>query len=277
MARSMTSVEKQRFRGYFPSLNVNQAVVTGEVTNVYNCISWTLGITNRWVWPGATIQAFDRLYNGVGFIRSNNGPIAAWGHSLSQMTHGSVSGPGHGPRWESKCGSDLRIQHGLNELVGQSYGRVLAFYARRHIAEATARRLSEGIRWMPKKRTYLSKAEAAALKKEVLRVEPSMRREFQRRYTAWRKTWSEPHLAITSDPTSLRYSKEFADVTALGAEALPLVVEKLSRPAEFFALQLYDVLQTDPSLRVDVDPGNEQIYEGEQGRAGRVVKHWLAR
>src|SRR5262249_39486482 len=102
MPRAMTPVEKQRFKGYFPSLDVNQAVVSGEMSRIYNCISWTLGITDRWVWPGATIQAFDSLYASAGFVRAGNGPIAVWGHSFAQMTHGCISGPAHGSRWESK-------------------------------------------------------------------------------------------------------------------------------------------------------------------------------
>src|SRR4051794_15423465 len=120
MARSMTSAEKQRFRRYFPKLDVDQAVVTAERSTVYNCISWTVGVTNRWLWPGSSIADFDALYRGFGYVLSTDGPIAAWGLSTSSMTHGCISGPGHGPRWESKCGADLRIQHGLNELAGAS-------------------------------------------------------------------------------------------------------------------------------------------------------------
>src|SRR5713101_2181766 len=143
MARSMTPAEKQRFRGYFPSLNVDAAVVTGETSQVYNCISWTVDVTDRWLWPGSAVANFDTFYRGFGFVRSSDGPIAAWGHSTSNMTHGSISGPGHGPRWESKCGSDLRIQHGLNELVGSTYGRVLAFYARSLALAAPATKVLE--------------------------------------------------------------------------------------------------------------------------------------
>jgi hypothetical protein len=104
VARQMTPVEKRRFRGYFPSLDVNRAVVTGEVSTVYNCISWTVGVTNRWLWPGNSLANFDTFYRGFGFIRAGDGTVAAWGHSTSIMAHGSVTGPGHGPRWESKCG-----------------------------------------------------------------------------------------------------------------------------------------------------------------------------
>jgi hypothetical protein len=39
MARSMTPTEKQAFRAWFPNLDVDQAVVTGEASSTYNCIS----------------------------------------------------------------------------------------------------------------------------------------------------------------------------------------------------------------------------------------------
>jgi hypothetical protein len=87
MPRPMTSGEKQRFHGYFPSLNVDQAVVTGEISTVYNCISWTVGVTDRWLWPGSSIADFDIFYRGFGFVRAGDGSIAAWGHSTANMTH----------------------------------------------------------------------------------------------------------------------------------------------------------------------------------------------
>jgi len=90
MARPMTAAERQRFAAAFPNLNVNLAVVTDNATPVYNCIAWTVGITTRWIWPGGSIGHFDTFYHGFGFVRSGNGPIAAWGTSASAMTHGSV-------------------------------------------------------------------------------------------------------------------------------------------------------------------------------------------
>jgi hypothetical protein len=275
MARPMTPAEKQRFKGYFPNLDVNKAVVTGPATGVYNCISWTLGVTSSWIWPGPTIQDFDKVYNAAGFVRVNSGPIAVWGSSLSAMTHGCISGAGHGPRWESKCGSDLRIEHGLNELVGASYGRVLAYYTKRRAVAATGQSLTERAKKKRSSQSYLSRTEHASLKDEISRIPDDTRKEFEKRYAAWRKTWSDPHLAILSDPAALRYSKEFSDLGALGPEILPLVVEKLAQPAEFFALQLYDALQSHPALRLDTDAEHEQVFEGEQGRAERLVKHWL--
>ena len=47
---------------------------------------------------GGSLAHFDTFYRGFGFIRAGDGPVAAWGHSTASMTHGSVSGAGHGPR-----------------------------------------------------------------------------------------------------------------------------------------------------------------------------------
>jgi len=47
MPRPMTAAEKQRFRTCFPNLDVNKAVVTDGASAVYNCISSTVGLTDR--------------------------------------------------------------------------------------------------------------------------------------------------------------------------------------------------------------------------------------
>src|SRR5438046_8349268 len=85
MARAMTPAEQQQFKGFFPNLDVNKAVVTGEVSTVYNCISWTVGVTNRWLWPGNTLANFDNFYRAFGFVRTGAGPDATRGHSTTKM------------------------------------------------------------------------------------------------------------------------------------------------------------------------------------------------
>lgn len=282
MSRPMTPQEKQDYAALFPNLNVNNVVVTGEATPPalpkYNCIAWTLGITSRVIWPGPTIQNFDATYATGGFFRSGNGPIAAWGISLTQMKHGSISGPGHGPRWESKLGTGgLRAQHGLGELVGIYYGNVLAFYAPKAAARNSFQRLLKELQIVPRRKSYLSGPESKALREEIARIPIELRRKFEERFAAWQKTWDAPYLMIHSDPTVFRYSGEFAELAALGTDVLPLVVSKLANPNDFLALQLYDALQNDQSLRVDLAPGDEQVFYGEQGRAERVVKRWLGK
>ncbi len=276
MARPMTAAEKQRFRGYFPSLNVDQAVVTGEVSTVYNCISWTVGVPDRWLWPGGSISDFDTFYRGFGFVRAGDGPIAAWGHSTSNMTHGSISGPGHGPRWESKCGGDLRIQHGLNELVGSSYGRVVAFYRRSRLLEAEFAAILEKRMKEKTSKTYLTAAEKKVLREQVHTVSTEGRTAFEAAFSAWKDTWFSGGLAISSNPHSRAVGKEFDALIALGPAILPLIVEKLADPENFLALQLYDSMQPYERLVVHFEPADERVLEGEQGRARRVVQAWFA-
>jgi hypothetical protein len=276
MARQMTPVEKLQFRGYFPNLNVDRAVVTGGVSTVYNCISWTVGVTSRWIWPGNSLANFEAFYGGFGFVRSGDGTIAAWGLSTSNMTHGSVAGAGHGPRWESKCGSDLRIQHGLNELVSSSYGRVLTFYRRSRMLAAPFEGAREEVMKGKTAGSYLSAAQKRALQEERERLPERLRVAFDKAFAAWRGAWFGGGLATSSNPHTRAVGKEYDALIALGPAILPLVVEQLADPENFIALQLYDALQSDEKMLVQFDPDDERILEGEQGRSQRVVQAWFA-
>lgn len=59
MDRPMTPDEKSDFKRWFPNLDVDKAVVTGEISTKYNCLAWTVGVTDKWLWPGAAIADFD--------------------------------------------------------------------------------------------------------------------------------------------------------------------------------------------------------------------------
>ena len=276
MARPMTSAEKARFRAYFPALDVNQAVVTDGPSTAYNRIAWTVGITTRWIWPGGTLATFDTFDHGFGLVRSGDGPVAAWGHSTTHMTHGSVSGPGHGPRWESKCGGDLRIQHGLGELVGSMYGRVLGFYRRARAASAANESVAEEVMSERATRSYLSARQRKALAEVRARIPADLRAAYDRAFAAWKATWFRGGLAINSDPHGRAVGPEYDALIALGPDILPLVIESLADPENFFALQLYDAIQPNPQLLVQFAPDDERLLEGEQGRARRVVQAWFA-
>src|SRR5712664_146165 len=214
------------------------------------------------------------MIRGFGCVRSSDGPIAAWGHSTSNMTHGSISGPGHGPRWESKCGSDLRIQHGLDELVGSSYGRVVAFYRRSRLLDAVFSRLLEGTMKEKSSRSHLSAAQRKTLRDRRSAIPAELRQAFDTAFSAWKKTWFSGGLAISSDPHTRTVGKEFDDLIALGPAILPLVIEDLADPENFLALQLYDAIQPNEKLLVQFGPDDERVLEGEQGRARRVVQAW---
>jgi hypothetical protein len=277
MPRPMTSQEKAQFQSWFPKLNVDDAVVTGEVTSVYNCISWTVGVTDRWLWPGASLSNFDAFYRGWGFARAENGPIAGWGRSSADMTHGNVSGPSHGPRWESKCGGSLRIQHGLTELEGATYGRVLVFYARALDAEAPAAAILEQLISASNIETMqLTDEDKAALQHLIAGIPEDLRQAYASAFGAWKATWFSGSLAVDSNPYSRAHGKEFDALVALGPEILPLVVNSLAEDDNFLALALYDSIQPDQKAIVQFDADDPEILEGEQGRAKRTVKAWLS-
>jgi hypothetical protein len=270
----MTPTEKQTFRAAFPNLDVDRAIVTAEVSAIYNCIAWTVGFADRWLWPGGSITHFDTFYQGFGYIRSGDGSIAASGRSMGDMTHGCVSGPGHGPRWESKCGSNLRIQHGLHERVGSHYGRVVAFYRKSRLVGGTyASTLEEGMKGNSS--SSLKSVQKRALREERSHVPADLRAAFDAAFDVWKSTWFSGGLAMSSDPGTRAIGKEFDALIAMGPAILPLVVEKLSDSGNLMALRLYDAIQPDNHLIVQYGPEDERIVEGEQGRARRVVQTWL--
>ena len=273
----MSPAERTRFKGYFPNLDVTKAIVTDGPSPVYNCISWTVGVTNRWIWPGNTLANFDLFYRGFGFVQAGNGSIAAWGQSASNMTHGSVSGSGHGPRWESKCGNDLRIQHGLGELLGSSYGRVVAFYRQTRVLLAANESLVEEIVKEKTVKSYLSSAQRKALAEEREQIPEDVREAYEAAFAAWKATWFTGGLAINSNPHTRGVGREYDALIALGPAIIPLVVESLADPENFFALQLYDAIQPNELLLVQFEPDDERILEGEQAaEPQRVVQAWFA-
>jgi hypothetical protein len=123
--------------------------------------------------------------------------------------------------------------------------------------------------------SYLSRSQAAKLRDQIAAIPPDTRKTFARRYQAWRRTWSSPSVAVLSSTAALRRSEEFAALGAMGSQILPLLIDKIARPDEFFALQTYEALQGDVPARIGA--AGEPIFESEQAKAKRAVKDWLAR
>jgi hypothetical protein len=258
-------------------MNVGAVVVTANATRRYNCIAWTLGISSRWIWPwgqhNATKSEFDALYAQFGFLPSGRGPIAVFGLNLTSMTHGSVSGARHGPRWESKCGKWIRIQHGLVEMEGGNlYGNVLGFYS-----QPTSRRIdmrSAAAQLKAMKAETLSKADRQFIAARARLVSPELKERFDRAYAAWNEACNHPLIAISSDPASTTYSPAFLELISLGPQIIPLLMEKLANPDEFFALQALDRLIR-PEWVIVHRPEDPEVLLGEQGRAVATVKQWI--
>jgi hypothetical protein len=118
----------------------------------------------------------------------------------------------------------------------------------------------------------ISREQRLGLDAEIAQLPVDLRARFDERYRAWRITWERPDILFSSNSKAVRNSDEFCALASLGPQILPLVVDKLLQPAEFFALQLYDVLQDQPELREDDHRG-----QGEQQRALATARRWLSR
>jgi type VI secretion system secreted protein VgrG len=141
----------------FPNLGSGYAVL-GPATPRYNCVSWTLGTTGSWTWPGSQYSSHASLYASAGYQRlshMNTGyqpgvqKIAIYGkynqYGGFAVTHVARQEPGGG--WTSKLGALPLIWHpSLDSLSGPSYGQPVAVYARRVAQPAPA----------PQYRTYAS-------------------------------------------------------------------------------------------------------------------------
>jgi hypothetical protein len=191
------------------------------------------------------------------------------------MLHAGVSGQGHGPRWESKYGAEIRFQHGLGELDGGICGRVLAYYRRDSALPDLYEAMRGGVMNSGAK-SYISTAQRRALAREREGITGELRSAFEKAFAAWKSTWFSGSLAISSNTQTRTVGKEYEALIALGPRILPLVIDQLMHPDNFIALQLYDAIQPNEKLLVQFDRGDDRIREGEQGRARRTVQAWFA-
>ena len=125
-------------------------------------------------------------------------------------------------------------------------------------------------------KSYMSATQKRVLIEERERVPAELRSAFDKAFAGWKDSWFTGGLAINSNPHTRAIGKEYDALIALGPAILPLLVEQLADPENFFALQLYDAIQANEKLLVQFEPDDERILEGEQGRAQRVVQAWFA-
>jgi hypothetical protein len=281
MPRPMTLWEKQRYGAKYPNLDVDQVVVTGEVSGEYNCISWTVGVTSRWIWPGYSKAAFDGLYGQYGVRPAQVGGIALWETLPSdprphpRMTHGCIASDTARHIWESKCGGLLRITHGLTELYGEQYGRPFAFYHSVHTKKLATFDNEKTPRPLP----ALTAEETARLVQKLGSLPESVKTEFENAFAAWQATWMAADVAWSSDPADRAAGPEFERLLAMGDVILPLVAAKMEAPDNFFALQLFERILGHAGMEKSFirlpNPQEPEILEGEQGRARAALSGWL--
>jgi len=143
IGRAPTEYEVSQLTEWFPNLAENKNLrVTGEACGSYNCISWSVGITGSWEWPGDGVDTFDKFYLSYGYIplavveSSDTAEVAYWESADGDSTHGCRHVAGD--IWESKLGGSLRILHTLKDLEGDTYGYMKKLYRRATTEELAA-------------------------------------------------------------------------------------------------------------------------------------------
>ncbi len=133
-------------RANFPNLGHGYEVLAAA-SDRYNCISWSLGVTDRWLWPARpglpiTFGDFDDLYSRHGYRKLSALDFTrAAGHEkivlYARVTPENVLEPTHAARqhddgsWTSKVGKLPLIRHlQPGDLEGSIYGTPFAVYVR---------------------------------------------------------------------------------------------------------------------------------------------------
>lgn len=137
--RKLKDDEKLFLSKIFPDLNLENVLVHGKASENYNCIAWSVGITDQWINPPDTLEEFRKFYkdNKYTQVSKNNKSrvIDGWGKynitdEIKSFTHGSryCSNLSTGT-WTSKLGGYLLISHSEMDLKSETYGDIFEGYA----------------------------------------------------------------------------------------------------------------------------------------------------
>ncbi len=146
LGKKPSKQEIDQYSPFFPNLKKGEWKKTGESTIDYNCHAWGLCRTDwGWMQPFRetirkfTIKDFDEFYAQHGFtIRGDSAPNCQPEYRKRKIALYCIDGePKHSVKeiiddswWESKLGQGIRIIHRLEQLEGNSYGKICRCYSR---------------------------------------------------------------------------------------------------------------------------------------------------
>lgn len=250
----------------FENLKSIDAIMSAPWDGEYNCIAWSGGYDWDWIWPPSQEdggvwydpdpqKAFDNWYGNHisdgnyaprystawyydrASATESNAVVDVWAYPGGGYTHGSVRAKGnthsHGYDWESKPGGLTRTFHPRNALHGEAYGEIYQHYFGAGIMGAPEQTLSEAVAAGTDVIENVSLAPAEASKLSALKaaLPAEKAQQFDKLYGAWKKTWSDPKIAVFSDPAKYTESKEYSDLYQLckteGKALWPLAFEKV--------------------------------------------------
>ncbi|MFW5700760.1 MAG: DUF7689 domain-containing protein, partial [Cyclobacteriaceae bacterium] len=267
--------ENSNLSSWFPNLKPEDAIQSAPASGVYNCISWSGGITNYWEWPldvfsdyyipNDPLGSFDNFYeterypDAMTYTRSgvnySNICVDLWAKD-GNYTHGSVRKPGnshpHGYDWESKPGGLMRTFHPRHSLNGSIYGSVVDYYrpvsnlkSSMLLDESIARGLSviENVE--------LSASEKLAVSESITKLPLEAKSILQEKYEAWKETWENSDVKIHSDPRRYADNKEYYNFIEyckkLGRKSWPFIFDKFEHD-DFFVINALEDLTLEENL-----------------------------
>lgn len=182
-------------------------------------------------------------------------------------THGSRLYQEGSGLWESKLGKSYRITHGEEELSGSTYGVIVVYF--------TAPKKFKAKR----ERTKLTAGQQETLGRLVDEAESGLREPFESAFAKLKEEWHSEAFRYEASTESIRRLPVYTELVEMGPAVLPLLVAKLAEEENFFALPLYDEMQSDGLLRVSYQDERykKDAVEGEQERARRSVAAYLDR
>jgi len=139
----------------FPALRGSVYRMTSPADDVYNCIAWAAGATDKWWWPfgdprrtywpegvprAESLEAFRTAFASLEYITCDHADvepgcekIALFADAAGCPLHAARQLPDG--RWTSKLGAMDDIEHALHGLEGLEYGSVALVMKRRVPAE----------------------------------------------------------------------------------------------------------------------------------------------
>jgi hypothetical protein len=127
----------------YPNLALTEYAVTSPKSQEYNCFAWVAGDQERWwqptpedefYWvPGVpmeeTLSAYIQAYQKLGYAICDNAVLET-GYEKIALYVNNQGVPTHAAKqlltgkWSSKLGSLKDIEHELEGLTGEQYGKV---------------------------------------------------------------------------------------------------------------------------------------------------------
>jgi hypothetical protein len=126
---------------YYPHLNVE---VVERFNSTYNCIAWSIGINDRWVWEEidlnengvSAFSEFVQFYRKHGYELTNlenEADVALYGQKVGSgilVKHAAKRDP-NGRHWQSKMGQGAVLRHrDLSAFKDSPYGTPVALFRR---------------------------------------------------------------------------------------------------------------------------------------------------